>query len=72
MLRCRDVTGRISDYIDGNLTWRESVAVRLHLAMCRFCRRYLRQIRSTVAVLRTLGGMPASSGERDISDAGDT
>ncbi|PPQ26328.1 zf-HC2 domain-containing protein [Rhodopila globiformis] len=47
MLSCRDVAGRASALIDGDLGARETAAMRLHLAMCRGCQRFLRQMRAT-------------------------
>ena len=54
MLRCRDVADLSSDYVNGDLTWSRRFAVRLHLTICRFCRRYVRQMRETVGLLRGL------------------
>jgi predicted anti-sigma-YlaC factor YlaD len=54
MLRCRDVADLASDYVNGDLNWSRRFAVRLHLTICRFCRRYVRQMRETVGLLRGL------------------
>ncbi len=54
MLRCRDIADLASDYVNGDLSWLGRFAVRLHLTMCRFCRRYVRQMRETVGLLRGL------------------
>ena len=54
MLRCREAAELMSDYVDGTLTRRRRRAVRLHLAMCEVCQRYARQMRATVALLRSL------------------
>jgi predicted anti-sigma-YlaC factor YlaD len=56
MLRCRDIADLSSDYVNGDLTWSRRFAVRLHLTICRFCRRYVRQMRETVRLLRGLRG----------------
>ena len=45
MLSCKDVTQRAGDWTDGQLHWRERLAVRLHLLLCVLCRRFLRQYR---------------------------
>lgn len=45
MLSCKDVTQRAGDWTDGHLPWRARLAVRLHLLLCRLCRRFLRQYR---------------------------
>lgn len=53
MLTCRDAVRRYaSDYIDGNLGWRERIGVRLHLMMCDNCRRFTAQLRRIPALLR--------------------
>ncbi|MCC7241511.1 MAG: zf-HC2 domain-containing protein [Acidobacteria bacterium] len=55
MLRCRDVARLASDYINGDLSWRQRLAIRAHLLMCRHCSRYLLQMRQAVALVRRLG-----------------
>ncbi len=54
MLRCKE-TARIlaSDLLD-DLTWGRRLALRVHLLMCRHCRRYARQLRAIGAAARTL------------------
>ncbi|MBI2821952.1 MAG: zf-HC2 domain-containing protein [Acidobacteria bacterium] len=44
MLRCKEATRLISRSMDQPLFWRERLALRLHLAMCRLCRRYQTQL----------------------------
>lgn len=56
MLSCREVTDKASDYLDDALPLGQRMALRMHLAMCRHCRRYLRQLRATVAALGSLDG----------------
>lgn len=45
MLSCKEVTQRAGDWTDGQLGWRERLAMRWHLLLCSFCRRFLRQYR---------------------------
>jgi hypothetical protein len=45
MLSCKDVTQRAGDWTDGQLSFKERLSVRLHLLICAFCRRFLRQYR---------------------------
>lgn len=54
MLTCQELVAHSSDYLDGQLCLRERIAVRAHLAMCRHCRRFIRQMKVTQAVLRQL------------------
>ena len=52
MLSCKDLVERSSDYLDGQLRLRERLGVRAHLAMCVHCRRFIRQLKLSQAVLR--------------------
>lgn len=54
MLSCKELVAHSSDYLDGQLNLRERLGVRAHLAMCRHCRRFIRQMKVTQAVLRQL------------------
>ncbi|PYC27528.1 anti-sigma factor [Pseudomonas alcaligenes] len=54
MLTCQELVAHSSDYLDGQLRLRERIAVRAHLAMCHHCRRFIRQMKVTQAVLRQL------------------
>jgi hypothetical protein len=55
MLSCRDVGQKASDYLDGRLSWWTRIKVRLHILMCRHCRRYLVQLRLVIRALRLAG-----------------
>jgi anti-sigma factor ChrR (cupin superfamily) len=62
MLKCKHVTEKADALIDGSaLSQRERFALRLHLMMCRHCRRYVRQLRAL------LGFMPRE--EEPLEDA---
>lgn len=41
---CREVTRLISLAMDQPLTWRRRLAVRLHVMICTWCKRYQRQL----------------------------
>ncbi len=58
MLSCKELVARSSDLLDGQLSLRQRLAVRAHLAMCVRCRRFIRQLRLTQAVLRQLPDTP--------------
>ena len=47
MMTCKHVTERASDLIDGNLGLWETLRIRLHLAICRGCERFIAQMRVT-------------------------
>lgn len=52
MLKCEHVTEKADALVDGSeLSRRERFALRLHLMMCRHCRRYVRQMRALLGFL---------------------
>lgn len=55
MMSCRQVTELASLYVDRNLPIAKRMAIRMHVAMCAHCRRFVRQLRATLELLRTLG-----------------
>jgi anti-sigma factor ChrR (cupin superfamily) len=58
MLSCRDVVALATDYAEGRLPWRARTQMRLHLAMCALCRRYIHQMDLTKSLLGRLGRNP--------------
>jgi anti-sigma factor RsiW len=58
MLKCRQLVALSSDYLDAQLGLRQRLAVRAHLAICWKCRRFVRQLRLSQAVLRQLPDAP--------------
>ncbi len=54
MLKCRDVEQKIGSDAILNAGIMERLAVRMHLAMCRHCRNYARQIRVIGQAARSL------------------
>lgn len=59
MLTCRDVTNRVTDYLERDLSWWGRLQFRLHLAMCAVCRRYVVQMQTTIELLHHLKAPPA-------------
>lgn len=51
MLKCREVSHKASLYLEGELPWRERVAMRVHLLMCNDCRRFLRQLSGLIRAI---------------------
>ncbi len=43
MISCKQAAEAISRSLDGSLTWRARLALRLHLLACRLCRLFRRQ-----------------------------
>ncbi|WP_044870515.1 zf-HC2 domain-containing protein [Pseudomonas sp. LFM046] len=54
MLNCKELVARSSDLLDGTLSFRERMALRRHLMLCRNCRRFIKQMKLTQAVIRHL------------------
>ncbi|CDF82896.1 hypothetical protein PKB_1534 [Pseudomonas knackmussii B13] len=63
MLTCRQLVAQSSDLLDGQLGFREKLALRRHLLLCRNCRRFIRQMRLTQATLRLLPEAPVTDGD---------
>ena len=60
MLSCKELVAHSSDLLDGQMRLRQRLAVRAHLAMCLRCRRFIKQMRLSQAVLRQLPQAPIS------------
>jgi hypothetical protein len=54
MLKCRDVEQKIGSDEIRHAGLMERLAVRLHLAMCRHCRDYARQLRAIGNAVRNV------------------
>lgn len=63
MLRCRDVEQQASEYLDQEQTPLLQLRFRMHLLICRNCRRYTQQLRLTVMSLKQL--KPTSLSDMD-------
>ncbi len=55
MLTCKELTELVTAYAEGALPFGDRLRFRLHIAMCRDCRAYVRQLQVTA---RTLGKLP--------------
>lgn len=51
MLMCRDLAEMASDYIDGELSGRRELSIKIHLMMCKDCRAFIGNLRSSVNLL---------------------
>lgn len=58
MFRCDKIERNASDYIDQQVSWWHRITFRFHLFICRNCRNYIRQLRTTVASLKLLKAEP--------------
>ncbi len=48
MYSCKEIVEKASHYTEGQLNWHERVAYKLHLLMCRYCRRFVKQFQLMV------------------------
>lgn len=62
MLTCREVVEQTDALLAGELTWRQRLSLRLHLFICRYCRRYLSQLR------RLLNAIPGMHGKAERAE----
>lgn len=56
MLSCKQVADRASALIDGELPAWDALQVRLHLAMCKGCGRFIEQMRVTDRLTAEVAG----------------
>lgn len=54
MLDCKQTSLLVSQSLDRKLNWRERMAVRLHLLICVYCRRFMQQLLVMRATLKRL------------------
>ncbi|WP_455217768.1 zf-HC2 domain-containing protein [Kaarinaea lacus] len=51
MPSCKDVTEHASDYLERSMTPMQRLGYRMHLFMCVNCKRYVSQLKLTIATL---------------------
>jgi anti-sigma factor RsiW len=66
MLNCKEVSERASALIDGELGMFDQLQMRLHLAMCKGCDAFVRQMRTTRDL--TNSALDAVPADRDGDD----
>ena len=67
MLTCKDATHLISESHERSLTIRERWALKLHLMMCVYCRRFQRQLVLMRKALREWGRRAADE-DTDVAE----
>jgi len=58
MLTCQEVTEVVTDYLEGRQSLMQRLRFQMHLGMCRHCRAYLHQMKSTIDAVGTLASGP--------------
>ena len=66
MLTCKQQVAVSSDYLDGQLSFRQRLLVRHHLLFCPNCRRFIKQMRVLSATLRKLPEPPPADLEQTV------
>jgi hypothetical protein len=61
MLRCRDIVLHGEAYLAGDMQGWQRVGFWLHLLFCRYCRRYVRQLKTTRSVSTAMPGVPPAA-----------
>lgn len=64
MLKCREVVNNADQLLDGAVSRRQRLAIKMHLLMCRHCRRYVRQFQ---ALLRAIPFMHSQASDAEVS-----
>lgn len=67
MLSCKEVATRASALIDGELGMWQALQMRLHLAMCKGCQRFIDQMRTTRDLTETV---PVTDAPAETDDDG--
>ena len=70
MVSCKDVSEKAHLLVDGELSFRERLAIRFHLFICKYCRRYVSQLKLTLSTLRETDVLetPEEPTEAEIDD----
>lgn len=63
MLTCQQLTELVTEYLEGRMSFWRRAQFQMHLGMCRHCRAYVHQMKTTV---RTLGSLPRTEMPADI------
>jgi len=63
MLTCQQLTEIVSEYLEGRMSFWRRAQFQMHLGMCKHCRAYIHQVKTTV---RTLGSLPQETIPADI------
>lgn len=68
MLKCRALVENADQLLDGAVNRRQRLAMKMHLLMCRHCRRYVRQLG---ALLRAIPFMHRKASDAEVAEVMD-
>ena len=54
MLTCKQASQIISQSLDRNLSWQERLTLRLHLFICKYCKRFSQQLSTLRVTLKRM------------------
>jgi hypothetical protein len=54
MLSCKQASQLISQSLDRSLTLHERIALKLHLIICKYCKRFSQQVQTLRNAMRTM------------------
>lgn len=52
MLKCREVAELANEYVDRELPWHQTMAMGLHLSMCRHCSAFVNKLRLVITLVK--------------------
>ncbi len=58
MLKCKQISERASEYIDGNMSMGQRFQFRLHLMMCQHCQRFVKNFNTGIVMIQRLRKVP--------------
>ena len=63
MMTCQELIEFLTDYLDDQLPQSQRLAFEFHLTLCRDCRAYLHNFKTTIAAAKQSGDEPAEMPE---------
>jgi predicted anti-sigma-YlaC factor YlaD len=58
---CNEIVELVTEYLEGAMDARAAAAFEEHLTICEGCRRYVDQMRQTIASTGAISGVPLSA-----------
>ena len=69
MLSCKKASQIISQSLDRPLTMRESFALKLHLFVCKYCKRFSQQVQTLRVAIKIMVSSIESNNNIEMSSA---
>ncbi len=67
-MTCQELIEFLTEYLDGQLPMTQRVAFDFHLALCRDCRSYLHNFKTTIQLSKQACGIPPQEISENIPD----